>query len=374
VVGLLFLSVPAWAQWNLNPEHCNHDGVTETPSFGTRDTNQCLNVDPGNGDSVVPIQSEIFHKKMVPGGCTPTPAGYTLMGNKPDWSHPDCENGCSSILVWDSTIDGYASNDCHASDGIFTGTNYGIEIFWIKDSTLANFWKCDDANDWSGPNGLRCAAGAKSSAHVDGIQLRNTPISDGWFIMQDSAYYNGYNLHGLWQEASPELGSVLLQGLEFGRKEKVLEADTWITDCLTGFAANNGNPSICTEGAIRVDAGYKELWIVDSWSPSDTPVVAKRPETKVVVVNSGCSRSGCGGDIGFNSSGWPHPLSVSGAKGPGTCPNAKIRDSEPVVYCYTSLENAAADHKLAPFVQFSTAGWANPPAGTTQRPAAPVLE
>jgi hypothetical protein len=113
--------------------------------------------------------------------------------------------------------------------------------------------------------------------------------------------------------------------------------------------------------------GYdaRELWLIDVWG---TTTFSSFGEIgKLVIVNTGCGAAGCHGRIGYNN-GWPHPLTKKLDSGPATCPDGLLVANSPfatvpLIYCYTSLEKAALDHKLPPFVQLSPSGWENPPGG-----------
>jgi hypothetical protein len=239
-----------------------------------------------------------------------------------------------------------------------------------------NGWACKGGGGWTGPNGLSCAPGEDSGAHSDGMQIRATPANDGWVIMQDGVFVNGFNLHLLYQENTSygSTGSAVFQGLEFGRRQAIGGATKWVDDCKARRATSNDD--ICPDGRSNIGTELREAWFINVWGTSTISLDAVRQ--KIVVVNTGCGRSGCGGTIAYRN-GWPHPINRPGV-GPGTCPDGQI-GSTPPTYCYRSLERAAAaGHKLPPFTKNSPAGWAaTPPSGgsgggSTARPAPPVLE
>jgi hypothetical protein len=137
------------------------------------------------------------------------------------------------------------------------------------------------------------------------------------------------------------------------------EAKSWIDDCL----ARGESPKICFDNKAVIDYRAPELWFIDVWGSA--PFSGFTDNQKLIIVNTGCSKTGCHGRIGYNN-GWPHPLQWNGESGPSACPDGILTADPPwetvaAVYCYTSLQNAAVDHKLPPFVQLSTAGWAPPP-------------
>ena len=80
---LAFLPASAHA---IDPSLCADDGVTEVPPFAdSRDGNQCLLIDPGNGAPLVPFQYEIFHRTGMSVGAKgsgfPPPGGEWIEHN-----------------------------------------------------------------------------------------------------------------------------------------------------------------------------------------------------------------------------------------------------------------------------------------------------
>jgi hypothetical protein len=358
----------------IDPALCADDGVTEVPDFAAgRDAKGCLMIDPGNGKSPIPFQYENFHKKGV-AACSPKLSTTKKIDVK--WSdHGACRTkdsgqACTQIF-WDVVIDNYLDPGCKNEDGVFFGQGPPWEYLYFKDSVIANGWKCAGGPGWNGPNGLSCAPGEDSGAHSDGMQVRGQPANNGWFVMQDSVFVNGYNLHMLQQTNSilGPTGSDLFQGVEFGRRQSVGAATRWIDDCVA-----RRDPSvtddICSAGRANVGTELREAWFVDVWGTTTFSLDAVRE--KIVVVNTGCAKTGCGGSIGYTK-GWPHPVTRPGT-GPGTCPDGQIGTAPPT-YCYRSLERAlAAGHAAPPFIRLSAAGWENPPStANPTRPAPPVL-
>lgn len=380
-IALLWVPASALA---IDRSLCSDDRVTEVPSFAEgRDGNQCLMVDPGNGDPAIPFQYEQFHKKGVAAGCEGATRAPIIEHNL------DSYGGCRtksagqycSLLFWDVTIDNYLDPACRNED-ILT-LQRPLEYVYFKNVNLLNSWKCNQESgtlrSWDGPNGIHCDAGENSSAHTDGIQLRATPVNGGWFIMQDSAFLNGLNLHFLHQlqsEHGPN-GSMLFQGVEFGRRAAVGAATNWINDCKILNPQLSSDNQICNEGDSLIDYSAKEYWLVNVFGTARFKL--RGNHQKIVVINTGCGRSGCNGTIAYDR-GFPHPLSGTDAPsaGPGTCPNGSIGQCtarSANCYCYTSVERAAAaGHKLPPFIGLSSAGWATPPSGTSpERPNPPTL-
>jgi hypothetical protein len=384
---LLFL-LPASAG-AIDPALCADDGVTEVPSFAaSRDSDQCLLVDPGNGDAFVPFQYEQFHKTGVSVGCdngkrlSSTTAIEHNLNSYGRCRTKDDGEYCS-ILFWDVTWDNYLDPACKNQDIITLARP--LEYVYFKDVNILNAWKCNQegaTTNWQGPNGISCSAGEDSGAHTDGIQFRGVPVNGGWLIMQDSSFLNGLHYHFLQQvqsEYGPN-GSAVFQNVAFGRKAAVGEATNWISDCLINNTPNQDSTiTICNKGKTLIGYDAKEYWLIDVHG---TALFSLRgSHQKIVVVNTGCGKNGCGGSIGYDN-GWPHPVNGSGLdSGPGSCPNGSIgKCAEGVIgscYCYTSLENARADgHKLPPFVHLSSAGWEDSPAasgGPAGPPLAPIL-
>jgi hypothetical protein len=372
VLGVGF-AAPASA---LDSSLCNDDGVTEVPGFATaRDSSQCLLIDPGNGDPLVPFQWEIFNQTGIMESALDS-------GENPSVSILDmrrkdkCKGsqGCSFVM-WNTVVDNYLTSATRNEDVMFFGKGQRNEYTLIKDSVIANGVKCDGGTGWNGPNGLSCSNGSQSAAHSDGMQLRGQPVNDGWFVLQDTIFVNGYNLQLLNQVGSEQgrTGSFVIQGGEIGRRQSVGQATSWIDDCESRRDQSNKNGSdICPSGRANIDNNTREIWFIDV--SGETQINAKGSHDKVVIVNTGCGRSGCEGTIGYDR-GWPHPLQGIASSGPGNCPNGKITSFQGnPTYCYTSLEEASADHKLPPFVQLSASGWENPGAeATPTRPTPPIL-
>jgi hypothetical protein len=360
------------SSYSMNLSLCNDDGVTETPSFASgRDSNNCLMIDPGNGDPAVPFQYEQFHKTGIAVGCnkvSPLPGTTVIEHNLNSYSRcstKDAGEYCS-MLFWDTTFDNYIDPACKNED-VMT-LERPLEYVYFKNASLLNTWKCNQESgtfkDWDGPNGIHCDAGEDSSSHVDGLQLRQVPVNGGWFVMQDSRFLNGLNLHFLHQVQSgygPN-GSVMFQGVEFGRKASVGAATDWINDCKTLNPQLPSDGDICNEGRTLITYSAPEYWLVNVFGTARFKL--RGAHDKIVIVNTGCGPSGCNGTIAYHN-GYPHPLYGGDvATGPGTCPNGSIGQCTAQVepcYCYTSVEAAAADgHKLPPFIQHSAAGWENP--------------
>jgi hypothetical protein len=354
----------------IDPALCRDDGVTEVPSFAAgRDSNQCLRIDPGNGDPDVLIQYETFHKT---GTANCSGSGAQVDVSIPDSCSTKLGGNFCSMVVWDTVIDNYTSQSCKNKDGIYFGEGTAMQYYLMKDVKVLNTWKCSGGSGWVGPNGIRCDAGEDSSAHTDGIQLRGNPSGGGWWVMQDSQFVNGFNLHFLHQVTTKwgEKGSVMFQGVDFGRRAKAGVAVDYIQDCLKRGVTNN--TGLCTDGYTLIDSATKEYWLVDVYGTAKMRPVNN---DKIIIVNTGCGDGGCGGATQY-ASGWPHPLHCGGDRtGPGTCPNGPIGSCSAgsTAYCYTSLEEAAKAHKLPPFAHLSSAGWASAPVGATKRPLSPVV-
>lgn len=367
---LLAAAAPAWA---VDPRFCSRDNVSEVPAFAEgRDASDCLMVDPGNGDAPVPFQFEWMHKYGAQCGAKRISPELTRPFDGlrcSDFSGESC-----TYLYYDVTVDNYLDRACKNEDGIFMPGGMKAKYLYFKNSKILNSWKCAGGSGWSGPNGIGCAAGEDSTSHTDGIQMRGLPGDGGWAVFQDTEFLNGHNLHFLHQlDSDFGRGSMLFQGVHFGRAQRAGAAISYIDDCK---ARGVEGTEICEEGRTLLDAALVEFWFVDVWGTSTFSL--KGAYDKVVIVNTGCGKSGCTGTIGY-ASGWPHPVNGAGT-GPGTCPNGPIPSSAGGIgaksaYCFTSLERAiAAGHKPPPFVHLSAAGWDNPPAGTPPpRPPSPSL-
>jgi hypothetical protein len=387
---ILFFVFPTSA-YAIDPSLCADDGVTEVPDFAVgRDAEQCLMIDPGNGDPSVPFQYEHFHKVGVQQNCKKSGTTFpttTIIdtalndyGNCPTQGQGEF----CSMLIWDTTFDNYIDPGCKNEDVIERNAKPALEYFYFKNSVVANGWPCKGStNGWQGPlPHLQCAPGEDTSSHSDGIQLRKLPANDGWWIMQDTMFVNGYNLHLLMQvdtELGSRTGSVLWQGVVNGRVPSIGLAEDWIADCI----ARGDGPADhkCLIGKSRIDNSPREIWFIDVSGTS--PVGLKGNSDKIVVINTGCGSTGCNGTIGYGD-GFPWPVAGSGT-GPGTCPNGFIgkecNSGGAPCYCYTSIERMQADttcpdcpHKPPPFIHLSAAGWENPPSGASQaRPQPPLL-
>ena len=377
----------------LDPALCADDAVTEVPPFAaSRDASQCLLVDPGNGDPAVPFQYETFHQRglsrsAIDGGES-TPDG--------DWAWVDLNaselgrcrsrewNEPCSFLIWDTHIDNYLS-PFGRNDDLVTWGNERMEYLYIRDSTFANAWKCH-LPGFEGPNGIGCPTG-ESSAHTDGLQLRGTNVDFGWTVFQNSALVNAQWSAIQWGPQSDN-GAVngtnaLFQGFQFGSVQSYGEAETWIDDCYEQVGADSDT---CENNRANIGMPMGEMWLVDVFGNARFSSLSLDVD-KIVVVNTGCSRLGCDGTIGYND-GWPHPLQIGeGNLVPTACPNGLIARNltnrsdgrtRRAVFCYTSLEAALADeptdtadagdcprehcpHRAPPFVRLSDAGWADPP-------------
>jgi 3-phytase len=361
---------------------CADDGVTEIPWFATRDdVTQCLMIDPGNGDPPIPMQYEFFHEVGVQRNCDKSntfPTTTIIDTALNDYGNCPTQDGGEycSMLLWNTTFDGYIDPGCKNEDIIERNAKPALEYFYFKDSVVANGWPCKGSfNGWVGPESwLRCGVREDTESHSDGIQLRKLPANDGWWIMQDTIFVNGYNLHLLMQETKSgfgRLGSVLWQGVFNGRIPSIGLAEDWVADCLARGDGLYDDQEKCVRGKSRIDNSPREVWFIDVAGQSYIGLKGSRIE-KVVVINTGCDKTGCDGTIGYHD-GFPWPLAGSGTSDtPGNCPNGYIGNectsgSTPC-YCYTSIEKMQADttcsdcpHKSPPFIHLSDAGWENPP-------------
>lgn len=374
-LAALFAAVAAAPAQAIDPRFCDDDGVLEVPAFASgRDSNKCLMIDPGNGESPVPFQFEYMHKTGT----------HECDGSKvdlPDLTRNangarciDFSNESCTYLYYDITVDNYLDKACKNKDGIFMPGGMRAKYLYFKNSRILNTWKCAGGPGWSGPNGIGCSPGEDSTSHTDGIQMRGLPGDGGWVVFQDTEFLNGHNLHFLQQTDSTfGRGSMLFQGVHFGRAQRAGEATSYVDDCKRRGVDSD---EICEEGRTLLDTDMIEFWMVDVHGTSAFNM--KGNYDKVVIVNSGCGASGCNGTIGYYN-GWPHPANGSGS-GPSTCPNGEISSNAggpgaKKAYCYTSIERAlAAGHKAPPFLHLSAAGWQNPPSGVpVERPKAPTL-
>jgi transcriptional regulator with XRE-family HTH domain len=379
---LLLLPAPARA---IDPLLCADDGVTEIPPFAAgRDAGQCLLLDPGNGAPLVPFQYEFFHRVGIDlsaedGGDDEIYSSWIDLQLK---DYGNCRTAASgsfcSLLIWDTTFDNYLSVVGRDDDIIHLGAE-GFEYLYFKDSNVVNGWKCSGVA-WEGPNGTACPE-AESGAHSDGIQFRGTIANDGWLIFQDSNLLNGHTDLMRLQYKSSDYephGNLLLQGVQLGTVNTPIGASVnWIDDC-----RGRGSSSKCDEPVAVGTMPLEEIWYVDVYGNGITRLGRDGFTKKVVIVNTGCGRAGCGGPIEFDD-GWAHPVARSDPSGPGTCPNGYVGngcqgDSAVACFCYTSIENALADtvtptsnigdcpaphcpHARPPFLQNSDSGWENPP-------------
>jgi hypothetical protein len=379
-VAVLALLLPGPAR-AIDPALCADDGVTEVPAFATgRDANGCLLVDPGNGEAAIPFQYEFFHgtgfsKSSKDGGETGTffdmsAVQYGRCRTK------DTGDYCT-FLLWDMTIDNYLGPQGR-NDDIWTNSSAAAEVLYVKDSKFMNGWKCAGGGGWTGPNGVSCAPGDASTSHSDGIQQRLIPVNEGWVVYQDSVVANAH-ISLMLLSGDPQYGnagSMLFQGVQLGIFNTPLgQAVNWSEDC---FA--RGATDACLNNRVQMNYPAKALWLVDVWGNTRFSAITS-DLGRIVVVNSGCGTSGCGGPIGYLN-GWPHPLGPGKDAGPGVCPNGLMpgncagTDNTGRCYCYTSLENALGDtftstsglgdcpdcpHERPPFLHLSTSGWQTPP-------------
>ncbi len=391
-LAMLFCWLP-WVAQAIDPGLCADDGVTEVPPFASgRDANQCLMVDPGNGGPPVPFQYEHFHKTGVAPTCKKTRKETTVIDHKMK-AHGRCRTRDAgeycSLIFWDVTFDNYLDPACKNADVLTYGDGAALEYLWFKDSRIVNGWKCAGGEGWKGPNGIGCAPGERSKAHCDNLQIRGQPSNGGWFVLQDSVLANGHVHLFLHQQQSKygANGSTLWQGVQFGQFETpVGAARNWVSDC----RARGSGDKTCLRNRARIGFNSDEIWLVDVWG--STRFRMKGDYNKVVVVNTGCGPAGCNGERGFEN-GWPHPLQGVSSGGPGTCPDGLIPagcaggSNTGNCYCYTSLEKALADtrtessglgdcpdcpHERPPFLQFSAAGWEQPPSGRARSAAGPA--
>ncbi len=362
---------------------CNNDGVTEVPSFAEgRDANQCLLIDPGNGDPDVLFQYDHLHK---------TGDQTSISGFNANCPTEDSNIGCT-YMIWDTVLDNY-NRQAMANEDVWK-TSIRAEYLYIKDTKFINGWKCE-GNAWSGPNGIGCSS-QESSAHSDGIQMRRNPVDGGWVVFQDSVLSNAFN--ATCRFTDPPLfgaaGSFMFQGFQLGQFTTPLgESTNYVQEC----KARGGSDDICETNACIIsyggDAGANQMWFIDVWG--STPVQLSTDVRKTVLVNTGCGRNGCNGTIEYVN-GWPWPMDAA-ERGPGTCPNGLVKQSptkagsaSAATFCYTSVERALNDsatstsnqgdcpapycpHKPPPFIHLSATGWESPPSGTSTRPAAPQL-
>jgi cysteine-rich repeat protein len=371
---------------------CADDGITETPDFTEgRDSDNCLLIDPGNGDPAIPFQYEIFHEVSISksaddggseDGCTDSLKCTTPWADVQAKEFGRCRTKKSgqpcSFFIWDTVIDNYLDRDA-GNDDIWFIADEGRQWTYIKDSMFINGWKCS-GGDWSGPNGIGCSSSSSSRAHSDGFQFRGVPSSGGWFIMQDSVLANGHLVLWLSQlQADPgPNGNYLLQGLQIGQYNTPLgEATNWVDDC----KARGSSTETCEENRFQQGYAPDEFWAIDVWGPRTFNQLSTNIG-KYVLVNTGCNKDGCDGTIGYYN-GWPHPMDGNDP-GPSVCPNGLItqncagKSNTGNCYCYTSIEEALNDeytstsnqgdcpdcpHKAPPFIQLSDTGWENPPSG-----------
>jgi cysteine-rich repeat protein len=393
----------------IDPDLCSDDGVMEEPDWvldsgpgAGRDGNQCLNINPGNGDPVIPFQYENLHKLGVSIACDGTPpAGVDEIDHKADaWGECSTKESGEfcTILFYNTTFDNYLDPGCKNKDILFYGGGNGIQYWYFKDSKIINGWKCS-GGAWNGPNGISCAACIDlpcpntdprgcSCAHADGVQFRGGQLSaGGWMIWQDSYLANAGNALSRFTDPpnyGPS-GSMLFQGLRTGIWSEPLGASqNWKQECRD----RETNDQYCTTNKNIIsyggNAGIQELWFIDvsGGGNGGTLFQLKNKIGKLVIVNTGCGSNGCDGTIEYVN-GWPWPIDSDG--GPGVCPNGLIKEnpigsgySSGGTYCYTSIEEARDDtftsssnqgdcpdcpHKLPPFIHLSDTGWENPPSG-----------
>ncbi len=404
----LGLLVPGHAS-AIDPRLCADDGVTEVPEWvadsgdgAGRDANECLKIDPGNGDPLIPFQYEQFNKSGIALTCrSPQRKGTISIDHKADaWGEcrtKDRGEFCS-ILFWNVEFDNYRDPACKNRDIMFYGGGNGFQYWYFKDSKLINGWKCS-GGEWNGPGGIGCRKGEESGAHADGIQFRGGQLSNGgWMIFQDSYLANAGNALSRFTDPTnyPPQGSMLFQGLKTGIFSTPLGlAENWQADCRARDTSDlycTTNKNILSYGGT---SGMKELWFVDvsGGGNNGTLFQIKNKAEKVVIVNTGCGSNGCNGEVEYRN-GWPWPIDGDD-RGPGNCPNGLVKQN-PIgsgyragsTYCYTSLDNARDDvrtstsnqgdcphcpHKMPPFVNLSDTGWENPPSTAPRRPAPPTL-
>ncbi|MBW2361411.1 MAG: hypothetical protein JRG84_10945 [Deltaproteobacteria bacterium] len=381
----------------IDPALCSDDGVTKVPDWvadsgpgAGRDSNECLNIDPGNGDDVIPFQYEQFDKSGISIGCGgPSSKEIDHKADEFGECRTKGKGKFCTILFWNIEYDNYRDKACKNEDILFYGSGNGFKYWYFKDSKIINGWKCSGGG-WSGPNGIGCSNGENSNAHADGIQARGGQVSNGgWMIMQDSYLANAGNALGRFTNPTsfPPQGSFLFQGLKTGIFSTPLGlAKNWQQDCRdrdTNDLYCTTNKNIISYGGPE---GIDELWFVDvsGGGHGGARFQIKNKVRKIVIVNTGCGSNGCNGEVEYTQ-GWPWPIDGSN-DGPGNCPNGRIKQN-PVgggyasggTYCYTSLENARDDrscsdcpHKMPPFVHLSATGWENPPEGVSSTRPMPV--
>lgn len=157
---------------NIDESLCRDDGVTEVPPWAEgRNANNCLMIDPGNGEVPYPFQYSFFHHHDGNGNGTHA-AGSSDGSPKLYLDQRDngrCRSGDSgqycTTVIWDTVIDNYLSQEL-ANDDIWTSSGTEHEYMLIKDSAFRNGWKCDTTG-WQEPNGIGCFS--SSSAHSDGF-------------------------------------------------------------------------------------------------------------------------------------------------------------------------------------------------------------
>ena len=422
---LVALAPPAGAQSpgtfpDITPAKCGQTGeAVEVPSFAdSRDVDGCLLVPSGTTLGNIPFMFSQFHKPTAIGGqCN----AATLTGDP--WFNTNVDNinfggsRCSesadtgnskscTVLIWDVFVDGYRDIACRNADLFQWSKEHAWSWIYIKDSTIANSFKCKNSfsnpstggecascpKDWTPVGGLapastQCFAGDNSGSHVDGIQNKGSPALNGWFIMQDVVFVNGFNNHFLDQDpplagVGAPIGNMMFQGAKMGRQDAIGLATDWPEDCKV-FGGNTGGTGICETGAMSSSRDHPEWWLIEVWGTALWNLFGNNE--KIVIVNTGCAATDdaeCGGTIGYNN-GWPHPLLGKGT-GTSTCPNGLLLQdatnacgtgTHDSCFCYTSMEEARDDvstgaaagegdcpatwcpHIMPPFVTLSSSGW-----------------
>jgi hypothetical protein len=362
---ILLLSTASFA---VSESLCPNDGVKEVPPFASKAKDDCLYIDPGNGDPLVRFQYEIFHKTGI--SISAKDSGDTeliivdgaewvdLRGGEGPCATRDDGEYCT-YLYWDMHLDNYLSRAAKNDDILTFGAGSAMEYLYFKDSTLLNGWACKGEAWTGGPNEILSCPASTSSAHSDGFQMIGSMTNDGWFIFQDSKLVNGHTQLMLFQSGDdryPTGGSFLFQGSHVGTTQKAGLAEHWIDDCYS-----RGSNTPCENNRATADHPANEVWLVDVYG--NVRIKFSSVSDKIIIVNTGCDENGCNGEMGFKN-GWPHPWSAASKEGPGTCPDGFIGEcsaTDAKCYCYNSLEKAKIDNKLPPFVHLSDAGWEGEP-------------
>lgn len=406
VLGLgLLLPIPA-AAYGFDVTKCDDDGVTVVPSYAlSRDADQCLLVDPGNGDPPVKFQWDIRNYTMFDYNAVKDDPNWPTTAAAHGWKVLDmadaggnsalipASTGCKgepftnvcTFIVENVTIDNFAYDWTYREDGLHLG--YGPQNLWVwfKDVNVLNGWVCNAA--WAGPGGADAAScpgdtcPSGGCAHSDGVQMEGQPhyggISGpaggggGFQVWTGGKIVNGYNANtrfqgkasttersGVIYDRGPT-GILALHGARIGREHPSGLSVNYFDECMQ---FSGGNTEICDGTFTNMNvfsSDFSELWFVNvvGSAPASaggyaTVDIPGGEQGKVIIVNTGCRETGCISDPGNIRyvSGWPHPVTgINSAIGPGTCPgnsetaDGLIKASSPPTYCYTAMEYAITD-------------------------------